>query len=106
METNDNETVCYCDHLTDFGGGGPLPAVNDIDFAAAFAGFADIGDNPVVFAVSMVLIALFFILMMWARRKDKILDLKVFKQNIPSLSSFSTSFHDFRKSLCLHLSSV
>ena len=22
-ETNDNETVCYCDHLTDFGGGGP-----------------------------------------------------------------------------------
>ena len=26
-ETNNNETVCHCDHLTDFGGGGPLPKV-------------------------------------------------------------------------------
>lgn len=77
METNDNETVCHCNHLTDFGGGGPLPAVNEIDFGAAFAAFANLGDNPAVFSICIVLILLFFVLLFWARRKDKRLDLKV-----------------------------
>ena len=78
MDTNDNETVCHCNHLTEFGGGGPLPAVNDIDFGKALAGFANLGDNPAVFTICMVLIILFGFLLLWARRKDKILDAKVF----------------------------
>ena len=75
--TNDNETVCHCNHLTDFGGGGPLPAVNRIDFGGAFDGFNNIGDNPVVFSICVCLILIFFLLLFWARRKDKKLDAKV-----------------------------
>ena len=76
-ETNENETICHCNHLTDFGGGGPLPKVMDIDFTLAFSGFLDLPDNPVVFSVCVVLIGLFLVLVFWARRKDKKLDLKV-----------------------------
>ena len=76
-ETNDNKTVCHCNHLTDFGGGGPLPAVNEIDFGKALAGFGNLGDNPAVFSICVVLILLFVGLLVWARRKDKRLDVKV-----------------------------
>lgn len=71
LETNDNETVCYCNHLTDFGGGGPVAAANDIDFGSAFKGFANLGDNPTVFAVVTTILFVYFIMMFWARRKDK-----------------------------------
>ena len=70
-ETKDNETVCYCNHLTDFGGGGPLAEPNPIDFGAALSGFGNIGDNPTVFAVVMAIIGLYFIGLIWARRQDK-----------------------------------
>lgn len=71
-ETKDNETVCYCNHLTDFGGGGPFKEPNPIDFSAAFAGFASLGDNPTVFSIVMVILLLYLIALLIARRKDKI----------------------------------
>ena len=77
METNDNETVCYCNHLSDFGGGGPLAVPNDLDIGAAFEGFTHIDDNPTVFAVCLCLLLLFFVALFWARRRDKYLEIKV-----------------------------
>lgn len=71
MESKDNETVCYCDHLTDFGGGGPFAEPQPIDFGAAFSGFSNLGENPTVFAVVLSLIVLYFMMLVWARRKDK-----------------------------------
>ena len=76
-ETNENETICYCNHLTDFGGGGPSPKAWDIDLADAFSGFLELENNPVVFSVCMILIGVFVLLMFWARRKDDKLHLKV-----------------------------
>ena len=55
-----------------------MPAVNDIDFGVAFRGFVNLSDNPVVFSICIVLIGLFILLIFWARRKDKILDEKVY----------------------------
>lgn len=77
-ETKDNETVCYCNHLTDFGGGGPLAEPQPIDFGAALSGFSNIGDNPTVFSVVMALIAVYIVGMIWARWMDKKDTLKVF----------------------------
>ena len=53
-----------------FGGGGPFATANPIDFAQAFKGFANVGDNPTVFAIVLSLFALYLILLIWARRTD------------------------------------
>lgn len=70
-ETSDKETVCYCTHLTDFGGGGPFAEPQPIDFGAALSGFSNIGDNPTVFSVVLSIIGVYFIMLVWARWKDK-----------------------------------
>lgn len=57
--------------MTDFGGGGPLAEPNPIDFGAALSGFGNIGDNPTVFSVVMAIIGVYFLLLIWARHKDK-----------------------------------
>ena len=69
--------MCYCNHLTDFGGGGLLAAPQPIDFSKAFAGFSNLGENPTVFAVVLAIIGLFFIMLAWCRKKDKRDKLKV-----------------------------
>ena len=63
--------------LSDFGGGGPLAVPNDIDFGAAFSGFSHLDDNPTVFSVCVCLVLVFCALLVWARRKDKLMEVKV-----------------------------
>ena len=69
-KTNQNVTECRCTHLTTFGGGF-FVAPNPIDFDSAFQGFANIGDNPAVFACVMTIYGLYIFLAIWARWKDK-----------------------------------
>ena len=68
--------------MSDFGGGGPLPDITDLDFGAALNGFKNLGDNPTVFSICVALVLLFCVLLVWARKKDERLDRKV--NNFPS----------------------
>ena len=44
---------------------------NTIDFSKAFAGFSNIGDNPTVFATTLSIIGVYFLLLAYCRYKDK-----------------------------------
>ena len=68
--TNMNETQCLCNHLTSFGGDFVVPP-NSIDWDAVGAGFSNLDENPVVFAVVVSIIGVYFILLIWVRRLDK-----------------------------------
>ena len=68
--TNANETHCLCTHLTSFGGDFVV-APNSIDWDAVSAGFTNLDENPVVFAVVVSIIAVYFIVLLWVRRLDK-----------------------------------
>ncbi len=68
--TNMNETQCLCNHLTSFGGDFVVPP-NSIDWDAVGAGFSNLDENPVVFAVVVSIIGVYFILLVWVRRLDK-----------------------------------
>lgn len=61
--------ACRCNHLTAFGGE-VLVAPNPIDFDKVLAGFANIDDNPTVLATIIFLFLLYFLGVMWAKRKD------------------------------------
>jgi polycystin 1L2 len=65
-----NETQCLCNHLTSFGGDFVVPP-NSIDWDAVGAGFSNLSENPVVFAVVVSIIGVYFILLVWIRRLDK-----------------------------------
>ncbi|XP_071105701.1 polycystin-1-like [Haliotis cracherodii] len=68
-ETNYNETVCYCNHLTTFGGGWAV-APNTIDWNFVFAN-ADFYKNPTIYITEMVICVLYLLAVVWARRKDR-----------------------------------
>ena len=61
-------TQCLCTHLTSFGGD-MVVAPNTIDWSAI--SLDNLFSNPVVFAVVMSFILLYFILLIPARRQDK-----------------------------------
>ena len=65
------KTICETRHLTIFGGGGPFAKPNPIDFTKAFQGFANVGENPTVFAVVLSLFGVYLILLIWARWRDR-----------------------------------
>ena len=51
--------------------GGFFVAPNPIDFSKAFAGFANLAENPVAFATVLSILGLYLILLFWARREDR-----------------------------------
>ena len=78
--TNMNETQCLCNHLTSFGGDFVVPP-NSIDWDAVAAGFSNLDENPIVFAVVLSIICIYFIVLLWVRRKDR-KDLEEVKKNV------------------------
>lgn len=46
-------------------------APNPIDFDKAFQGFANLSDNPTVFACVVSIFGIYFLLAIWARWRDK-----------------------------------
>ena len=61
-------TQCLCTHLTSFGGDFVV-APNTIDWSEI--NLDNLFSNPVVFAVVLSIITLYFILLIPARRQDK-----------------------------------
>ena len=51
--------------------GGFFVAPNPIDFSKAFAGFANLADNPVAFATVLSIFGIYLLLLFWARREDR-----------------------------------
>ena len=66
-----NVTFCETTHLSSFGGGAVFAKPNTIDFSKAFAGFSNIGENPTVFATTLSIIGVYFLLLAYCRYKDK-----------------------------------
>lgn len=61
---------CLCNHLTSFGGGFVV-APNPIDFDKVFEGFKNLSDNVSVFATIITALAVYILMAVWLRRKDK-----------------------------------
>ncbi len=59
--------------------GGFFVAPNPIDFDKAFAGFANLSENPVAFSTVLAMFGVYLIMLFWARREDRKDLLKVFK---------------------------
>ncbi|CAH1253112.1 PKD2L1 [Branchiostoma lanceolatum] len=67
--TSVTETVCACNHMTPFGSDFAT-APNSIDFNTVFSKFADLDKNSAVFSTVLVVLGLYLIAVVFARRKD------------------------------------
>lgn len=50
---------------------GLFVAPNPIDFDKAFAGFANLAENPVAFSTVLAILGVYLIMLFWARREDR-----------------------------------
>ncbi|CAH1789327.1 unnamed protein product, partial [Owenia fusiformis] len=70
------KTICKCKKanrdIGSFSGGVTLPKVNTINFKAVFSEFGTrLLSNPAVFATLIVMIVIYVLILIWARREDK-----------------------------------
>ena len=57
---------------TSFGGGFSMPKVNTIDFKKVFSNFSSLlAANPAVFSTMFVILGLYMLIAVWARRADR-----------------------------------
>ena len=61
-------TQCFSTHLTDFMASFYVPPIS---FDPTNSGFANLDDNPIAFALCLAIICFYFIVIIWARRKDR-----------------------------------
>lgn len=61
-------TRCICDHTTMFSGGFAVQP-NKIDFDFVFSNL-DFMSNPTLYVTQIVVFIIFFLALVWARRKD------------------------------------
>lgn len=69
MRSNLQYTECTCSHLSTFASGFQIP-MNTIDFSDS--AWLHLADNPVAFAFGICVIGLYLVLLIWARKKDKL----------------------------------
>ncbi|XP_035688691.1 polycystic kidney disease protein 1-like 2 [Branchiostoma floridae] len=70
--TNDKRTHCQCTHLTAFGSDFSFfVAPNTIDVLESILAFRDIANNPGVVITCSVVLGIYIVAMIWARRKDQ-----------------------------------
>ena len=50
---------------------GLFVAPNPIDFDKAFAGFANLSENPVAFSTVLAIFGVYLVMLFWARREDR-----------------------------------
>ena len=72
--TNVRQVECRCNHLTSFASAFFVPPVA-VDFSDP--GFGDVNKNPTVFAAFIVVMCMYTIVVIWARKADKIDCMKV-----------------------------
>ena len=65
--TDHTATFCGSNHLTSFGGSFVVP-MNSIDLGDS--AFLKLHENPVVFATMVAIMALYLIMVIWARKMD------------------------------------
>lgn len=68
-QTTPMKTQCLCTHLTSFGGSFAVPP-NTIDFNTVFTTEKFLESIP-VFTTVIALIAVYLLILVWARRMDK-----------------------------------
>ena len=73
---NFNTVCCRCDHLTFFAGRFDVTP-NLLDFSKIHHWFADIHNNPYIVIVLVCMYVLFFLIAIWAWRRDKKSAIKV-----------------------------
>ncbi|XP_013422214.1 uncharacterized protein LOC106182109 [Lingula anatina] len=66
-KTTVDAAQCFCDHLTSFGSSFYVP-MNTI--RPADSGFLKLDENPIVFSFGVVVLCLYFVLLIWARKAD------------------------------------
>ncbi len=96
--SNLTKTICTCNKMTKdihtYSGGITLPKVNTINFKKIFSNFAELlRGNPTVFSVLFTIVIIYFILAVWARKKDK--------KDVEKVSSISLMRLELRFMLCL-----
>ncbi|XP_035660150.1 polycystic kidney disease protein 1-like 2 [Branchiostoma floridae] len=70
--TTPYRTHCLCDHLTPFASGSSFfVAPNSLDIVASILAFSNIGSNPAVVITLAVIVVLYVLVVIWARRKDR-----------------------------------
>ncbi|KAK7111823.1 hypothetical protein V1264_011390 [Littorina saxatilis] len=69
QDTDDSMTVCECTHLTTFAGGWVV-VPNTIDWNYVFNNF-DFYSNPTLYITEIVILTVFIVAFIWARRKDR-----------------------------------
>ncbi|XP_070577710.1 polycystin-1-like protein 2 [Ptychodera flava] len=69
-ESSSMTTICKCSHLTSFGSDFFVPP-NSIDFSTVFGKFSSLSDNASVFSTIIVILGIYIIAVVWARREDK-----------------------------------
>ncbi|KAL8606997.1 hypothetical protein ACOMHN_041386 [Nucella lapillus] len=67
--TNRDKTVCECRHLTTFAGGWVV-VPNTIDWAYVFDNL-DFFKNPTLYITEIVIVLVYIVAFIWARRKDR-----------------------------------
>ena len=70
LGTDREQIICYCSHLTPFGSD-LLVAPNPIDFNSVFKNFGSLAENVAVLTLISVILGLYIIGVVWARRADK-----------------------------------
>jgi hypothetical protein len=68
--TTVKSTECLCTHLSTFGSDFYVPP-NTIDFKTVFKKFKKLHENAAVFSTVIVILALYVMAAIWARRKDE-----------------------------------
>ncbi|KAI8502563.1 hypothetical protein Bbelb_192650, partial [Branchiostoma belcheri] len=70
--TSDRITHCFCDHLTAFGSDFQFfVAPNSLNILEALQGFNNISENPAVVVTIAVIVGIYFLMVLWARREDR-----------------------------------
>ncbi|KAI8496966.1 hypothetical protein Bbelb_256210 [Branchiostoma belcheri] len=70
--TSDRITHCFCDHLTAFGSDFQFfVAPNSLNILKALQEFNNISENPAVVVTIAVIVGIYFLMVLWARREDR-----------------------------------
>ncbi|XP_066275447.1 polycystin-1-like protein 2 [Branchiostoma lanceolatum] len=70
--TTETVTHCLCNHLTAFGSDFQFfVAPNSLNILAALEGFTDISSNPGVVVTIAVVVGIYLLFVIWARREDR-----------------------------------
>lgn len=96
-ESEPDNTICQCNHLTTFGAGIKIP-INKINLKES--AFTKLDENPVAFTFMLCCLCLYFLVIIWARKADQRDIVKVRLINLRWLI-WLISYIDFNENLII-----